>query len=130
MAQVCGPFDRRHSYGLVTTFYSNPRPLLLSEYIPFLTTHYADLEHLLNNGYNIRIPSPSPSLLQQCPDLFFNENKQVVFHTLGTGIADLSQEFLLGIQAILDRLAPRESSVDLASNHVESSVIVPLFFFF
>jgi hypothetical protein len=106
MAQVCGTADCRHTYGFITTFYHNPPPVCIEDYMPYLKMHCQDLRDIMDNGYNIRIPSPSISELQDSHHLYFYENEQVVFHKLGTGIANLSQEFLVGIQAVLDQLAP------------------------
>jgi hypothetical protein len=102
MASVCGPVDRLFTYGIVTTFYDGDKPKTVSDYNKYLNMHKYDLQRILHAGFDIRVPAPNPKYAEERPEMFYRGEKQVVKHSLGTGIANLSQELLIAIQNMLD----------------------------
>ena len=105
LAKVCGPNDRQCTYGIITCFYDNPTVTVLQDYLPYLDMHYKDLKFIHDAGYSIKVPAPSPEDIHKNPNIFCKEGKQIIFHTIGTGIAGLPQSFLHAIQRIFDRLS-------------------------
>jgi len=56
-------------------------------------------------GYHLIIPTLSENDIRTQFDKYFENNKQVIFHNLGTGIAALNKQELIFIQQVLDDLS-------------------------
>jgi len=98
MARDYGPFDRTKAFGIVTTFYDRKRPNL-DEFQEMLENQINQLREFVSLGLDVIIPSPNiDDLSGRHKEKYFKQGKQVINHNIGTGIADLPQDFLVLIE--------------------------------
>jgi len=115
MASICGPFDRDVCFGVITTHY----PALTDDQNrdgAFQLGVNQSLQHAVNMtikaGFDLVVPEPSEEDLKK-PKYFDpgQPPRQVIFHNLGTGIANCSNFDLYYIQKQLDDIGFNSSRI-------------------
>eukprot|EP01083_Nonionella_stella_P143005 443567_1 len=90
-AGVVGKYDRTIGYGIVTSFVGAPIPGL-SAYKSKMNQQFKTLADHLRNGYDVIVPTPTSMDIKKNRSRYYDGNKQIIFHNLGTGIALLSMD--------------------------------------
>jgi len=109
VAQTHGPFDRTRAFGIPTIYNLGSLPDMY-KFNKLLEKEFADLREFLSLGLDIIIIKPSQSDLETNRDIYFEEDEQVVFHTIGTEKGrSLPQEYLKLIERKIRKL---EAEVD------------------
>ncbi len=116
-AKIIGKYDRSFAYGITTTFYKmyyNPsenrkcyeatNPPDLQTFKNLMDTQFEPLKQHLNKGYDIWIPKPHITDIQNKRISYYSNGKQVIYHNIGTGIANLPISHLLYIQSKINEL--------------------------
>lgn len=85
-AKVMKHYDRTIAYGITTTFYRRPTPTN-DEFKAIIDAEFAPLTNYIKNGDDIIIPV-NPILYSE----YQAGDENCIFHNLGNGIADLSDE--------------------------------------
>ena len=109
-AGVLGNYDDSVSFGITTTFYGNKA--VSKDFDAFKKIIDSDFEVLLKyltNGHDIIVPSPNLQDLHGFYQKSYwkmvdNERKQVIFHNIGTGLAQIPFGFIEYIQKKWDIL--------------------------
>jgi len=97
-AKVIGEYDRDFGYGICTTWLRGTLPTL-SVFKTIMDCQFEPLKAHLAQGRDVIVPAPSKQDLRHSPVKYAN-----IRHNLGTGIADLDDEYLLYIQTKLNCL--------------------------
>eukprot|EP01083_Nonionella_stella_P070158 187568_1 len=93
-AAVLGKYDRSIGYGVITTFSSRKTPKL-GAFHELMNEQFEPLKKYLVSGYDVIVPYPSKHDLTRSHHMYHEPDheghyKQLVYHNLGTGIAELS----------------------------------------
>ncbi len=99
-----GKYDQTYAFGIITTFKKLKNKPDLTTFKKLMDKQFEKLKNLLLNGYDIVIPTPTTEQVRKYKNKFCNNNKQVIYHNLGTGIANLKFKYLLCIQNKIDQL--------------------------
>ena len=96
-ARIVGHYDDRFAVGIVTIhFESKPSAREMKR---IWDQQFGLLEQHMIEGYDVVFPVPSQADLAKNKHIYCdNKGKQIIYHNLGTGIANLSREYLLYIQ--------------------------------
>ena len=102
-AGVIGKYDRNIGYGIVTTFFRRKKPPKAERFAEIVDEQFEPLKKYITCGYDIIIPYPSKQDVKKRYHMYYGDdgqgnNKQIIFHNLGTGIAMLSFENIHYIQ--------------------------------
>ena len=102
-AGVIGKYDRSIGYGIITTFFKRKRPPKQEKFMELIDEQFEPLKKYIVSGYDIIIPYPSKQDVKKRYQMYYGDdgqgnNKQIIFHNLGTGIAMLSFESIYYIQ--------------------------------
>eukprot|EP01084_Bolivina_argentea_P122701 217430_1 len=101
---IIGKYDRKFGYGITTTFINGKIPPSLIDFMDIVSKELHGLKAFLLNGRDVIIPSPNENDLQN-HDYYFDDNhKQIIFHNIGTGIAQLSSAHIQYIQHQINEL--------------------------
>eukprot|EP01084_Bolivina_argentea_P122697 217421_1 len=102
-ADIIGKYDRQFGYGITTTFI-NDKTASLIMFMNIVSKEFHEIKAFLLNGRDVIIPSPNENDLQN-HDYYFDDNhKQIIFHNIGTGIAQLSSAHIQYIQHQINEL--------------------------
>ncbi|MCP4117428.1 MAG: hypothetical protein GY737_18950, partial [Desulfobacteraceae bacterium] len=102
-AKIMGNYDRKYAFGIVTTFYNSDLPDI-DNFKSLIDTQFKQLSNFLSKGYDIVIPTPDKEQIRKNIDKFCHEDEQVIYHNLGTEIANLPFIYLMYIQQKIDQL--------------------------
>ena len=102
-AGVIGKYDRNIGYGIVTTFFKARKPPKPEGFAKLIDEQFEPLKKYIVSEYDIVIPYPSKQDVKKRYQMYYGDdsqgnNKQIIFHNLGTGIAMLSFESIYYIQ--------------------------------
>lgn len=105
-AAVLGKFDRKHAYGITTTYYGRRKhPPSIDEMKNQINREFIPLKHHIKTGGDVIVPAPSKTDISRAKNKYCNQfGKQIIFHNIGTGIANLSQPLIIHIQNKIDEL--------------------------
>eukprot|EP01084_Bolivina_argentea_P122699 217426_1 len=98
-AKIMGEYDQTIAFGITTTFTNQPS---LLEFIDIINKEFKQLKKFLHCGRDLIVPAPTESDLQN--QIYFYNGKQIIFHNVGTGIAQLATEYLQYIQVQINSL--------------------------
>ena len=105
------PYDRTIAIGIETAFWTleryNKKWPDLEPFKALMNKRFDSVQRLLQNGSDIIVPSPNnDDLTGRNGHKYVNKNgAQVIYHNLGTGIADLPFKYLQYIQSKVDELS-------------------------
>eukprot|EP01084_Bolivina_argentea_P283693 485959_1 len=103
-AKVMGYYDKDIAFGIVTTFYASKFPKL-NHYKAVINKQFEELKEHLLNGNDVVIPkATNMDIKANGKDKYFKNDKQVIFHNIGTGIAQLKDQYISYIQLKIDQL--------------------------
>ena len=102
-AAIIGKYDRSIGYGIITTFFKRKKPPKPERFAELIDEQFEPLKKYIVSGYDIVIPYPSKQDVKKRYQMYYGDdgqgnNKQIIFHNLGTGIAMLSFENIYYIQ--------------------------------
>eukprot|EP01084_Bolivina_argentea_P231149 389878_1 len=88
------------TFGVTTTFRNQES---LFEFADIINKEFKELKHFLSIGRDIIVPAPTENDLQN-NHIYWHNNKQIIFHNIGTGIDELGTEYLQYIQLQINLL--------------------------
>eukprot|EP01084_Bolivina_argentea_P315289 546199_1 len=101
-AKIMGPYDRSLAYGIITTFYK--LKLDKGEFMKLMDEQFKYLQKHLWNGNDVVVPKPPKKDVLQNKNRYCNNGTQMIFHNIGTGIAQLPFDYIQYIQYKIDEL--------------------------
>eukprot|EP01084_Bolivina_argentea_P294898 507561_1 len=111
LAGVTGKYDRTIAFGITTTFYAYKPMPNYTQFVDMMNKQFDELwNKYILNGHSVVIPTPNTNDLKQhftsFHDQINNEKyEQIIFHNIGTGIAQLPLSYLKYIQYKIDHAA-------------------------
>eukprot|EP01084_Bolivina_argentea_P237629 399320_1 len=101
-AKVMGPYDRSLAYGIITMFYK--LKVDKDEFMKLMDKQFKVLQKHLLTGNDVIVPKPTGKDVSQNQNRYCDNGKQIIFHNLGTGIAQLPFGYIEYIQYKIDEL--------------------------
>lgn len=112
---MAGKYDRNITFGIITTFYAYKPMPSLTKFKDIMNNQFNDLwNKYILNGHDIIVPSPNDKDLKQHFKSYHEQMnndddnpqyEQVIFHNIGTGIAQLPLNYLKYIQYKIDNIS-------------------------